>query len=442
MISLPASPAAQSALEIIRRLQEAGHVTYLAGGSVRDLLAGRTPSDYDVATAAHPDVVMGLFPHSILVGQSFGVVRARHHDQSIEVATFRTEGVYADGRRPSSVNFTDAPTDAHRRDFTINAVFFDPIAGALHDYVGGQADLSAGVIRCIGIPDERFAEDHLRLLRAVRFASVLNFEIEPATRIAIERHAPRVTAISVERVRDELVRLLTEAPRPGDGLRLLDDTGLLEPMLPEIVAMKGQAQPPQFHPEGDVFEHTVLMLNGMASPTPELAMAVLLHDVGKPGTARMDGDRIRFNGHASVGAELAETILRRLRFSNQTIRQVCAAVAGHMSFIDVPAMKPSTLRRFVGREFFELEMELHRLDCQGSHGDLSHYHRLTEVKEALAQEPVLPPRWISGHDIMALGVPRGADVGRWLHTAYDAQLEGRFANREALLAWLRQQIKA
>jgi poly(A) polymerase len=306
------------------------------------------------------------------------------------------------------------------------------------DYVGGLRDLDARIVRCVDQPEARFREDHLRMLRAVRFSATLQFTIETATRDAIRAQAGMITRISAERVRDELIRTLCESARPGDAVRELDAVGLLEHILPEVRAMKGVEQPPQFHPEGDVFEHTILMLNTMRDPSPTLALAVLLHDVGKPPTAIRHDDRWRFNNHAQVGADIAGRILRRLRLSSANTEAVQACIHGHMRFMDVENMKRSTLRRFVGRPTFTDELELHRLDCVASHGDLANYDSLVRARAEFDAEPVLPPPWISGRDIMDMGVPEGTEVGVWKQKAYDAQLDGHFEGRTELLAWLRE----
>ena len=428
------------ATEAVRRLQDAGHVAYWAGGCVRDLLLGKTPKDYDIATDASPETVMALFPDAIAVGKSFGVVRAPVQGTFFEIATFRKDHAYLDGRRPTRVSFTDAAADANRRDFTINALFYDPAAGAVLDFVNGRRDLEARLIRCVGEPAGRFSEDYLRMLRAVRFSGRLGFEIEAATAAAIRALAPRVAAISPERVREELTRTLAESLRPGDALRLMDDLNLLAPLIPEVAALKHQPQPPEFHPEGDVFTHTLLMLNLMRNPTPRLAFAVLLHDVGKPATARHDGERLRFDGHNSEGAIQAMRIMTRLRFSNDDIAAVTHCVRNHMRFLDVPRMKRSTLRRLVGLPTFPLELELHRLDCLASHGSLDNHDFLVAFQRELAAEPVLPEPWLTGRDIMGLGIPEGPEVGSWRRKAYDAQLDSRFPGRAELLAWLKDEI--
>lgn len=439
--ALPDTPEAVAARRVASVLRDAGFEALLAGGCVRDLLLGRRPKDYDVATNAHPDAVVARFPDALTVGKSFGVVRVPCGGLWTEVATFRRDRGYTDGRHPDGVEFTTAREDAERRDFTVNAMFMDPATGNVIDYAGGRDDLRARVIRCVGAPEERFREDHLRMLRAVRFAVTLDFALDPGTEAAIARLAPCVRTISPERIRDELVRALCDSTRAGGALRLLDRTGILAVILPEVSAMKGVEQPPEFHPEGDVFTHTCLMLDSLPpAPSPVLALAVLLHDVGKPPTAALDADgRWRFMEHASVGGRMAEAILQRLRFSSDDTEAIVGCVQGHMRFADVQRMKASTLRRLIGNPLFALELELHRLDCQASHGNLEHHGFLIERKRAFDTEPVLPQPWVTGRDIIDLGVSAGPAVGVWKQRAYDAQLEGLFASREALLAWLQSE---
>jgi len=432
----------QGAVQVLDRLQAAGFTAYLAGGCVRDEIMGRAPIDYDIATDARPERVEALFAGSKTVGKSFGVVRVPSAGHFYEVATFRSDHGYSDGRRPDRVVFTDPRTDASRRDFTVNALFYDVRAQRVIDFVGGRADIGERLVRCVGDPHERLREDYLRMLRAVRFAAVLDFEIERETAAAIRHHAPLAASIAPERVREELTRILVESPRAGDAIRLMEETGLLRVLLPEVDAMKGQEQPPRFHPEGDVFEHAVLMLNLMREPSPRLAFAALLHDVGKPGTARLDGDRIRFNRHAAQGSELASSILKRLRFSNADTDAIVHMIRNHMRFMDVRKMRRATLRRFVGQPTFDLELELHRLDCLASHGQLDNYDFLQAYKRELASEPVLPFAWVSGRDIIALGLAEGPAIGRWKRMAYDAQIENRFKTRGELLQWLKTRIES
>lgn len=442
MVSIPSNPLSDGASAVVRRLRQEGFTALWAGGCVRDLLMNRTPKDFDVATSAIPEQVERLFPGAVTVGKSFGVVRVKVHGYEYEVATFRQDQAYRDGRHPEAVVFTDEQTDALRRDFTVNALFFDPLSGAIHDYIGGQADLAARLIRAVGNADDRFAEDHLRMIRAVRFAATLNFELEAATEESICRQAPKIATVSAERIQQELTRILLEAPRPGEAIESLQAVGLLPVILPEIAALQGQEQPPEFHPEGDVWTHTILMLNAMHKPDLRLAYAILLHDVGKPGTARVAQQRIRFDCHAPVGAALAEEILKRLRLPNDDIKAIAFCIGNHMRFMDVRRMRKATLHRLVGAPTFATELELHRLDCAASHGDLSNYTFLVEFQAAMASEPVLPKPWITGHDIINLGIAAGPEVGRWKKKVYDAQLEGLVENRDAALSWLQRELSA
>ncbi|HEY6167210.1 MAG TPA: CCA tRNA nucleotidyltransferase, partial [Verrucomicrobiae bacterium] len=358
-----------TATEIVRRLRDAGFAAFFVGGCVRDQLLGREPQDFDIASNARPEDIERLFPRTIPVGKQFGVMLVIEHGRQFQVATFRAESEYRDGRHPESVTFTDAINDARRRDFTVNGLFLDPISDEVHDWVGGQADLQARVVRTIGVAEERFAEDHLRLLRAVRFAAQLGFNIEPVTFAAVKANAAKIQTVSAERVREELLKLF-RPPHAGRGLELLRDSGLLEHVLPEIAATIGCEQPPEFHPEGTVFTHLKLMLDQLPPDAPEsLPWAVLLHDVGKPPTFSRDAGtgRIRFNEHDKIGAAMAEAILLRLKFPRKQIDEIVACVRLHMQFKDAPQMRKATLRRMLLRETFPLELELHRLDCLGSH---------------------------------------------------------------------------
>lgn len=442
MVSIPSNPLSDGASTVVRRLRQEGFTAFWAGGCVRDLLMNRTPKDFDVATSAIPEQVERLFPGAVTVGKSFGVVRVKVHGYEYEVATFRQDQAYRDGRHPEAVVFTDEQTDALRRDFTVNALFFDPLTGTIHDYVGGQADLAARLIRAVGKADDRFAEDHLRMIRAVRFAATLDFELEAATEEAIRRQAAKIATVSAERIQQELTRILLEAPRPGEAIESLQAVGLLPVILPEVTALQGQEQPAEFHPEGDVWTHTILMLNAMHNPDLRLAYAVLLHDVGKPGTARQVEQRIRFDCHAGVGAALAEEILKRLRLPNDDIKAIAFCIGNHMRFMDVRRMRKATLHRLVGAPTFATELELHRLDCAASHGDLSNHTFLVEFQAAMASEPILPKPWITGHDIINLGIAAGPEVGRWKKKVYDAQLEGLVENRDAALSWLQSELSA
>jgi poly(A) polymerase len=429
-----------NALNVLKQIRKAGFSAFFAGGSVRDKLLRRPAKDYDIATGARPEQIEALFPKTVAVGKAFGVIVVVQNGTETEVATFRTDGGYQDGRRPDSIEFCGAEEDAKRRDFTVNGMFYDPLEDKIIDYVGGQEDLEKKIIRAIGDPDKRFAEDHLRMLRAVRFAHTLGFEIEPATRAAIQKRAPDLAKISAERIENEFSRMLTESLRPGDALKELVELGLMEFIIPEILPMIGQEQPPEFHPEGDVFVHTCLMLNLMKNPTRELAYTVLLHDVGKPPTAFMGEDRLRFHGHERKSAEMSEGILRRLKLPSREIKQILIAIDGHMRFKDVQKMNKSTLRKLMGGETFDLELELHRIDCSGSHGLLDNYYFLLEQAKEMKNEPILPERWITGKDLKDLGVSPGPQMGQLIQIAYDAQLENRFENRGALLDWLKTQL--
>lgn len=426
----------QAALDVVTRLQQAGHTAYWAGGCVRDRLLDRPVRDYDIATSAVPDAVLALFPHGNAVGKSFGVVIVPADGFAFETATFRQDHGGADGRHPESISFSTAEEDASRRDFTMNALFFDPLTDTVYDYVNGREDLDARLLRCVGDPDLRFAEDHLRMLRAVRFATTLEFHIVPETAAAIARQATSIERISIERVRDEFTRTLLEARHPGQALRKLDELGLLPVFLPEVSALKHQDQPHEFHPEGDVFTHTAMMLDAMEQRSPTLVYAVLLHDIAKPVTAFHDGVRLRFHGHAERGVPMAEAILRRLKLPNRLIEEVAACVGRHMHFTDVQKMRRSTLRRLVGSPTFDVELELHRLDCLASTGNLNTHEFLRQTGEDMAGEPVLPAPWVNGSDLIAMGIPPGRRIGKLLRAAYDLQLEGSLPNREALLAWI------
>ena len=427
------SPA-ELAGQITAELRAQGFKAFLVGGCVRDLLLGVPPKDFDVATDATPDQVLTLYPDAQRVGAHFGVVLVCRDGAVVEVATFRSDHDYVDGRHPSSVKFeTDPEQDALRRDFTINAVFLDPVTNEVLDFVGGRADLAARLIRAIGAPETRFREDRLRMLRAVRFAARLGFDIEPETENAIRRMRAQIHDVSAERIKDELVRILTEG-NARRGFELLDRTGLLEEILPEVAAMKGVEQPPEFHPEGDVWIHTLIMLEGLpkdASPT--LAMGVLLHDVGKPPTFRV-ADRIRFDGHVEEGEALTRAIMGRLRFSNDEIRQVEALVANHMKFKDAPRMKDSTLKRFLRLHDFDEHLELHRLDCTSSHGWLDNYEYVRGKREEFGREQIAPARLVTGKDLIELGYTPGPEFGRMLSLIEDAQLEGKVKTKEEAIA--------
>jgi len=426
-------PTFAEAVAIVARLRDAGFETYLAGGCVRDRLLGRPAADYDIATAALPPEVAALFPRTVDVGAAFGVMRVTADGGDYEVATFRTEGPYFDGRHPSSVRYTDPREDALRRDFTINGLFYDPAADVVLDFVGGRADLAARLVRAIGKPAERFDEDRLRMLRAVRLAAELDFAIAPETLAAIRGQAADVRAVSAERVRDELVRMLT-GPDPGRALTLLRETGLLAVVLPEVAAEIGVPQPANFHPEGDVFEHTRRAVAALRGPSPALAMATLLHDVGKPPTLEYAPDRIRFSGHDERGAELAQAVMERLRFPRRDTERVATLVARHMIFKDLPQMREARRRRLFADDLFPDLLELHRVDIVASFGDLAPYEWVRAEAERVATEPPPPARLVSGEDVLVRGVPAGPGVGRVLEAVEDARLEGRIRTRDEALA--------
>jgi putative nucleotidyltransferase with HDIG domain len=412
------------ARSVITKLRSAGHQAWLVGGCVRDLLLGCHPKDYDVATDARPDRLMDLFPNSGRVGAHFGVVLVRDAFSQVEVATFRSDHDYEDGRRPGAVHFESDPRqDALRRDFTINGLFMDPDTRDVVDYVGGRLDLDARIVRAIGDPITRFREDHLRMLRAIRFAARLHFEIDPATFDAIRADHALIRRVSAERVRDELVRILTEGGARR-GFEFLDASGLLGDILPEIAAMKGVEQPPEYHPEGDVWQHTLLLLEQLDRPTPTLALGALLHDVGKPPTFRI-ADRIRFDGHVEEGVHMARDILTRLRFSRDQLEQVEALVANHMKFKDVSRMRDSTLKRFLRLPCFEEHLELHRLDVLSSNRNLESYEFCLDKLAELSDDHLKPPRLLTGADLIAAGYRPGPKFTEILRTVEDAQLENR-----------------
>ena len=432
----------EAAAEIARRLQRAGFAAFWVGGCVRDFLLGCEPHDYDIATDAKPEQVEKLFRKTIPVGKKFGVVIVVENGRQFQVATFRAETDYRDGRRPEKVVFASAQADARRRDFTINGLFYDPATEQIHDWVGGEKDLRAKIIRTIGAPEERFAEDHLRLLRAVRFAARLDFEIEPLTFAAVKLLAPKIRRISAERIRDELLKLF-RPPHAARGLVLLRDSGLLEPVLPELAAAVSCAQSPEYHPEGTVFEHLRLMLEKLPPDSdPLLPWAVLLHDIAKPVTAARDAatGAIHFYGHEKTGAEMARAILNRLRFPKKQIDEIATCVLHHMQFKDVKQMRKATLRRLLLRETFPLELELHRLDCLGSHGDLSHHDFLMEQAEEFKKKPAMRPPLLTGGDLIALGMKPGPALGALLAEIREKQLADKLKDKRQAKAWAKKQI--
>jgi poly(A) polymerase len=433
---VPASSNEELPIALIRHLRALGHKAYLVGGCVRDRLLGIAPKDFDIGTDAKPEQVAAYFPNSELVGAHFGVILVHRDGHHVEVATFRSEGTYSDGRRPDEVHFETQPAlDAARRDFTINGLMEDPLSGEILDFVGGQADLERKMIRAIGDPAQRFKEDHLRMLRAVRFAARLGFVIEPETLAAMRREASCIKQISVERIREEIVRILTEGGARR-GIELLDENGLLQYVLPQVKAFQGVKQPPEFHPEGDVWTHVLMMLERMEHPSVCLAMGVLLHDVGKPPTFRI-AERIRFDGHAEVGAEMSRELLNHLRFPNGEIEHVTALVANHMKFKDVHQMRVSTLKRFLRLPDFDEHLELHRLDCLCSNGHLETYNFVRQKLHELTAQELRPGRLISGHDLIEAGYNPSPRFSEALTAVETAQLEGEIHTREEALAWAR-----
>ena len=466
----------EEALRVLEKLRGAGYEAYLAGGCVRDLLLGREPADYDVATSATPEVVLGMFERTFAVGAHFGVVLVAPKDSGVgfvtEVATFRSDGAYSDGRRPDVVRYTNSPEeDVKRRDFSINGMLLDPLrvcsqglTPAIHveingraapalpgesdlraavlDYVGGLADLDAGVVRAIGRAELRFEEDHLRMLRAARFAARFGFELEVGTEHAIRSLAKKVHEVSRERVRDELTKMLTEG-QARRAFELLDQTGLLIEVLPEIARMKGVEQPPQFHPEGDVWIHTLMLLEQLQPGcSPTLAWGALLHDVGKPSTFKRATDRIRFDGHVEVGVAMAGEICRRLRFSNEETRQILALVENHMRFMDAKRMKESTLKRFFRLPAFEEHLALHRMDCIAGSGFLENWEFMREVWQAMPEETVKPKPLITGRELIAAGYRPGPEFKEMLRLVEDAQLEGAIESAEEALDLVRERFGA
>jgi poly(A) polymerase len=445
------SEKAIEATRIAHKLREHGYSAYLVGGCVRDLLLGREPADYDIATSATPHQVINIFPQTYAVGAQFGVVlvpvrrdnaEGERDNYAIEVATFRSDGAYSDGRHPDEVKFSkDARLDVQRRDFTINGLLLDPDTAEVLDYVGGRDDLQQGLIRAIGEPHQRFTEDKLRMLRAVRFAARFGYTIHAQTFAAIRELAPQIHQVSRERVRDEILKMLTEG-HARQAFELLDETDLLEQVLPEIKKMQGVEQPPQYHPEGDVWIHTLMLLEGLpAGSSKTLALGALLHDVGKPPTFRVAPDRIRFDGHAEIGTKMAEEICRRFRLSNEDTDQVLALVANHMRFGDIQRMKESTLKRFFRLPKFEEHLALHRLDCQSSHRDLSLYEFAKEKFHALPAEQIRPTPLITGNDLIAAGYQPGPMFKDLLMTVEDAQLEGKIRTKEEAMALVKEKVQ-
>ncbi len=432
------SPAERNARFVVERLRARGFTAYFAGGCVRDRLRGEQPTDFDVATDAHAEVVQQLFPRTVPVGVQFGVVIVVIDGQPIEVATFRTDAEYLDGRHPSSVRFATAEEDARRRDFTINGMFLDPETDAVIDYVGGQADLAAGVIRAIGDPTARFHEDRLRMLRAARFAARFGYTIEPQTAAAIRALASEIGSIAWERIGDEIVRILTEG-NARRGFELLDETCLLAHVLPEVTRLKGVEQSPDFHPEGDVFQHTLLLLEQLEHSTETLALGALLHDIAKPVCAGRKENRITFYGHCERGAEMAIEICKRLRRSAAVWERVAHLVRYHLRFVHAPAMRVSTLRRFLAEEGIDELLELARIDTLAAHQDLEAYNFCKAQQAAFGAEPIKPPPLLRGGDLIALGYEPGPIFGKILTAVEDRQLEGELRSSDEAREWVRRE---
>jgi len=434
-------PMEKAAREIADRLRQRGHIAYFAGGSVRDMVRGLPAKDFDVATDATPNVVQKIFPRTYAVGAHFGVVVVVEGEFNFEVATFRSDGAYLDHRHPIEVRFSSPEEDARRRDFTINGMFFDPEKNEVIDFVGGRADIEKKIVRAIGDPAARFSEDRLRMLRAVRFATVLDYKIDHSTWKALLANAESINEISAERIREELLKIFL-SPNRVRGWDMLDQSGLMRAILPELDAMKGCLQPEQFHPEGDVFQHTRLMLELLPDKISlPLVFAVLLHDVAKPVTATVDETgRIRFNDHDRIGAAMAESIMERLRFSRAEIDAVVEMVRQHMVFKDVPKMRVAKLKRFMARPTFEEELELHRVDCASSHQMMDNYEFLLQKREEFANEPIIPPPLVRGDDLIALGMKPGPKFGEILEAVETRQLEGALKDRQEALEWVKAEF--
>lgn len=433
-------PLKQTATNIALKLIENGHTALFAGGSVRDQLLGATPKDYDIATSATPDEVLALFPGSDPIGAHFGVILVKKNKAHFEIATFRNDGSYTDSRRPDTITFSNPQEDAKRRDFTVNGLFQNPTTGEIIDYVNGKQDLETQTLRAIGNPQKRFSEDALRLMRAIRFATTLDFQIEPNTWKAIIDSHHLLEKIAVERIREELNKILLH-PNRARGLKLLVDSSLINHIIPEVRDLIGCEQPPQFHPEGDVFTHTSIMLD-MLEPNPSLTLvlSVLLHDIGKPATYTYDPeeDRIRFNGHDGLGAEMSEQILKRLKYSNDTIEAVIPMVANHMNFMNVTVMKKSKLKRFMARPTYQDEMQLHRVDCGSSNGITENFDFLRQKEIEFANEPLIPDPLLTGKDLINLGYQPGPTFKKILTDLQTHQLEGTLKTQEQALQHLKK----
>jgi poly(A) polymerase len=429
--------ARERAISIVQGLRQEGYEAYFAGGCVRDMLLDKAPQDYDITTSAHPEEVQRLFPETIPVGAQFGVILVLIDGQPFEVASFRHDGPYLDGRRPSHVRYGSLEEDVRRRDFTINGMIYDPIADHVIDLIGGREDLEQRRIRAIGEAEKRYEEDRLRMIRAVRFAASLNFTIEDATFAAIQRLAPTITDIAWERIGDEITRILTEGCARR-GFELLDESGLLQVLLPEIVALKGTWQSPDYHPEGDVFKHTMLLLSHLNAPSETLAFGCLLHDVAKPLCFRQDGDRVTFYGHTERGAVMAEQILKRLKRGRATWERVSYLVRNHLRHVQAPVMRLSTLKRFLREDGIDELLELARIDALSSNGDLHYYQFCKERLASLEDEEIRPAPLVRGNDLIALGFTPGPMFTEILRQVEDQQLGGELRSRDEALDWVKQ----
>jgi poly(A) polymerase len=420
--------------KVVERLRASGHKAFLVGGCVRDTVMGILPKEYDISTSAQPEEVMGIFSNTVPIGASFGVILVLEDGFKFEIATFRQDESYSDGRHPDKVIYTSSEhEDVTRRDFTINGMLYDPITKEVIDYVDGIEDIKKGIIRTIGNPYERFNEDKLRMIRAIRFGARFNYEIENETLRVIKELSHRITDVSAERIREEIVRIVTQK-NPGLGIELLRQTGLLLHILPEVDKMYGVPQPPEFHPEGDVFTHTCLILDKLfeitnGEPSPELGVGALLHDVGKPPTFSIE-DRIRFNAHDRIGAEMAERICKRLRFSNKEIERICDLVSEHLRFKDVLNMRESTFKRFIGMPYFEDHLMLHLADCLASHGSREVYDFVKKKLEELNEEEIKPKPILTGYDLIDMGYTPGPIFKEILDSLEEAQLEGTVKDKE------------
>ena len=421
------------ATDIVKKLHTAGFEAYLVGGCVRDMIMGLEPADYDIATNARTDDVRKLFKKIVPVGIQFGVVLVIKEGIEFEVATFRSDGIYLDGRHPQTVHFSSAKEDAQRRDFTINGLFYDPVKRKIIDFVDGEKDIKRKIVRTIGDPYKRFTEDKLRIMRGIRFATRFEYTLDEKTKEAIKNCVSHIKDVSMERIRDELVKMMT-GPHPGKSLRLMDTVGLLSEILPEVAVMKGVEQPPKFHPEGDVFVHTMLMMEKLQYPNLVLSFATLLHDVGKPKT--FDPATLKTTFHSDVGARITEDMLRHLRFSNDQIEQISWCVRNHMNFMHVQRMREGKLKRMMSADTFPDELELHRIDCASSHGMLDNYEYLLKKQEEYRQEDLKPKPLVNGHDLIAMGMKPGPQFKEILEEVWILQLEHAFKARDEAIQWV------